>query len=185
MGWGDLEVATLQTVWDFLSGRPLVFTLLTMNAVDFASGFLVAFNGKDVSSSASFWGLSKKLMMWMMVAVAYALQRHVSELPLGDLAAVMYIGVEGLSLIEHAAYLGLPVPDALVDSLRNMRTQSTKNRRQATVQVDAEFVEMTSKRVDQHSDSVSLDTNEVRSMVRGPTEVRASEVKVVKEPGEV
>lgn len=145
----------METFVEFTQGRPWITTLLAMNVADIISGVLVAVNGKDVSSSASFGGLSRKLVMWVIVGVCYLLQRHIQGLPLGDVAVMAYVGVEGLSLTENSAALGLPVPKPIVAALRNARYQSTKQLKYGGTYIDSELVELTGKKIDQYSESIN------------------------------
>ena len=75
-----------------------------------------------------FKGLAKKFLILVFVAVGHILDVYV----LGDIAVAMtavmlfYIANEGVSLVENAALLGLPVPKKIKDILEQIKNKADK-----------------------------------------------------------
>lgn len=105
------------------NSQPLLIALLVLQAADFVTGVMIGWARREISSSRSFRGVTRKASMWLFVAVCYAMQRLVPHMPIGDGAVLLYIGVEGLSLVENAALLGLPLPSGLVEALEKLRSK--------------------------------------------------------------
>lgn len=126
----------MNAAWQWLAGNPLVVTLLVMQAADIATGICVAIGRKELSSSVSHPGLTRKVVTWIVTGVCYTLQRHLPDLPLGDGAVLLYCATEGLSIVENAALLGVPLPGALVDVLDQMqRSETSKHRAKKPVEI--------------------------------------------------
>lgn len=128
----------------FLASHPLIGVLLAMQVADTATGVCVAIQRSEVASSVSFRGLTRKLVMWIVSAVCFVLQRIIPDVPLGDGAVALYCGVEGLSLIENVALLGLPVPAALKNVLDAMQrdAESSKQRAKKRPSIHAHSLEV-------------------------------------------
>lgn len=108
--------------------------LLLVLALDFVTGLLVAFLGRSsktegggFSSKESFLGLTRKVMVLILIAVAVAIDRALGTPGVLRLAVSMfYVANEGLSILENAALLGLPLPQALIAALEAMRDKGDK-----------------------------------------------------------
>ena len=106
-----------------------LIALLLVMALDFATGLLVAWNGNSsktetggLSSSVSFKGLTKKIAILLLIALAAVLDRAVGTPGVLRLAVSMfYTANEGLSILENVALLGLKLPVTLVSALEAMR----------------------------------------------------------------
>ena len=91
-------------------------------------GLLTAFMGKSPKtqgggfrSSVAFIGISKKLMMVAIVMLAAALDRLTGDSNICRSAAIgFYAANEGLSIMENAAALGVPLPKALKDVMERL-----------------------------------------------------------------
>lgn len=90
----------------------LVQVLIGLMALDIATGLLTGFATQTLSSEVSFRGMAKKATVLLLVAGAAWLEPAV-QLPVAQAVAGFYAAHEGLSLVENAARLGLPVPAAL------------------------------------------------------------------------
>ena len=94
----------------------LCMTLVAFVAMDYITGVAKAAVLKALSSSIGFHGLLKKLFIFVLVGAATLVDRVIPEANGAIRAAVMlfYIANEGISIIENAAELGLPIPKALL-----------------------------------------------------------------------
>lgn len=113
---------------------PILVILLAVMSLDFATGIIVGITGKSpkteyggLSSSAAFIGLMKKIIILIVVALAYLLDFAVSTNAGIDFAAVSgatclwFVASEGISVVENAVLMGVPVPDQIRQLLEVMK----------------------------------------------------------------
>ena len=115
----------------FLGGIDgLMIALLVFMVLDYVTGVMVAIVDKDLSSRVGFRGLFKKLLIVMLVGVANVVDTQVIGTGSALRGAVIcfYLSNEGLSLLENAAYLGLPVPQKLKDVLSQLHHRDEKEK---------------------------------------------------------
>ena len=113
----------------FLGGVDgLMIALLIFMGLDYITGVMVGILDKRLSSSVGFKGLFKKLCIVMLVGVANVVDTQVIGTGSALRGAVIcfYLSNEGLSLLENAAYLGLPVPDKLKNILSQLHDRDKK-----------------------------------------------------------
>ena len=100
----------------FLGGCDgLLYTLLAFTAMDYITGVMCAVNDKTLSSEVGFRGICRKVLIFMLVGIANILDADVvgTGSVLRTAVIFFYISNEGVSLLENAAYLGLPVPEKI------------------------------------------------------------------------
>ena len=113
----------------FLGGVDgLMIALIVMMALDYITGIMCAIVDKKLSSAVGFKGICKKALILMLVGVANIIDIHVVGTGSALRGAVIcfYMSNEGLSLLENAAYLGLPIPDKLREILAQLHDRSKK-----------------------------------------------------------
>ena len=83
---------------------------------------------KKLSSAVGFRGIFKKVLILMMVGIANIVDIHVVGTGSALRGAVIcfYLSNEGLSLLENAAYIGLPVPERLKEVLAQLHNRDEK-----------------------------------------------------------
>ena len=121
----------------FLGGMDgLMIALIVMMTLDYISGVMCAIIDKKLSSAVGFKGICKKVFILMLVGVAHIIDLHVVGTGSALRGAVIcfYMSNEGLSLLENAAHIGLPIPD----KLRDILTQLHEKERDTTDQGDGE-----------------------------------------------
>lgn len=111
----------LQHALAFFQAFPLVGTLIVLMVIDICCGVILSFIGKRLSSSASWRGMFRKILVLMMLGVAAAIEPFAQGIPLSRLVAMFYIVTESISILENAAAAGVPLPRALVESLVKLR----------------------------------------------------------------
>ena len=114
----------------FLGGMDgLILTLLIFVVLDYLTGIMCAVADKKLSSAVGFKGIFKKVLIFMLVGVANIVDVHVigSGSALRGAVICFYLSNEGLSMLENAAHLGLPVPDKLKDILAQLHNRSDKD----------------------------------------------------------
>ena len=107
----------------FLGGMDgLLIALIVLMTLDYVSGVMCAIIDKKLSSAVGFKGICKKVFILMLVGVAHIIDLHVVGTGSALRGAVIcfYMSNEGLSLLENAAHIGLPIPDKLRDILSQL-----------------------------------------------------------------
>ncbi len=100
----------------------LLILLIAFASLDYISGVLRAIAEKNLSSAVGFRGISRKALMFMIVGLANLLDRYAigSGSTLRSAVIFFYLSNEGLSLIENATQLGLPIPNQLRSALSQL-----------------------------------------------------------------
>ena len=97
----------------FLGGCDgLLYALIAFVVIDYITGVMCAINDHALSSAVGFRGICRKVLIFLLVGIANILDIHVIGAGSVMRTAVIffYISNEGVSLMENAAHLGLPVP---------------------------------------------------------------------------
>ena len=124
--WAKVQIAiTALGGWlgYFLGGMDgLMIALIVLMTLDYVSGVMCAIIDRKLSSAVGFKGVCKKVFILMLVGVAHIIDLHVVGTGSALRGAVIcfYMSNEGLSLLENAAHIGLPIPDKLRDILAQL-----------------------------------------------------------------
>ena len=104
----------------------LLKTIVCLVVLDYITGWIKAILHKKLSSEIGFKGLLKKIVMFIVIAVAYAIQGLMGgTVPLREVVIMFYIANEALSLLENAAEF-VPVPDKLKEILLQLRDRGVE-----------------------------------------------------------
>jgi toxin secretion/phage lysis holin len=97
----------------------LIIALTAFVIADYITGVLAAITEKRLSSSIGFKGISRKIVIFAFVGLAHMLDSHVLGTPgvLRTATIFFYLSNEGISLLENATRLGLPIPAQMRDAL--------------------------------------------------------------------
>lgn len=107
--------------WDVL-----LKTIVFLAVADYVTGWIKGIYTKQLSSEIGFKGLLKKIVMFIVVAVAYVIQGLVGgKIPLREVVIMFYIANEGLSLLENAAVF-VPIPEKLKAVLLQLREKESE-----------------------------------------------------------
>lgn len=114
-------------LWSEFDG--LMYALIAFMVLDYLSGFLVAIAQKELSSKVGFKGIAKKVIILALVAVGHIIDTHILGGGAVCRSAVLgfYIANEGISILENAAELGLPLPKKLVSVLKQLKDKEDKD----------------------------------------------------------
>ena len=114
----------------FLGGFDgLIYALAIFVAADYITGVMCAIVNKRLSSEIGFKGICKKLLIFILVGIAHILDEKI----IGDgsiirtAAVFFYISNEGISIMENAAALVLPIPEKLAAVLRQLNEEDNSN----------------------------------------------------------
>ena len=116
----------------FLGGCDgLLYTLLAFTAMDYITGVMCAVNDKTLSSEVGFRGICRKVLIFMLVGIANILDADVvgTGSVLRTAVISFYISNEGVSLLENAAHLGLPVPKKIKAVLEQIHNRAEEGER--------------------------------------------------------
>ena len=114
----------------FLGGNDgLLYALLVFVIVDYITGVMCAISDQKLSSAVGFRGLCRKVLTFLLVGIAHVLDIYILGQPGVLRTAVIFwaIANNGLSILENAAYLGLPVPEQLKQVLEQIHNRSKKS----------------------------------------------------------
>lgn len=115
----------------FLGGCDgLLYTLIAFVVIDYLTGVMCAAIDKKLSSEVGFKGICRKVLIFFLVGIANILDVQVigTGCVLRTAIIFFYISNEGVSLLENAGHLGLPIPRKLKDILAQLhdRAEDTK-----------------------------------------------------------
>ncbi|MGX6991072.1 phage holin family protein [Pseudolactococcus reticulitermitis] len=111
----------------FLGGFDgLLYTLVAFVVVDYITGILRAIADKKLSSKIGAHGITKKMMIFLLVGAAHLLDVEIirNGNVLRDAVVFFYISNEGISLLENASKIGLPIPQKLRDILEQLHDKT-------------------------------------------------------------
>ena len=117
----------------FLGGMDgMMIALIVFMSLDYITGVMCAIADKKLSSAVGFKGICKKVLILMLVGLAHIVDLHVIGTGSALRGAVLcfYLSNEGLSLLENAAHLGLPVPDKLKAVLSQLHGREDKENKE-------------------------------------------------------
>ena len=116
--------AVLGFMYGEVSG--LFWALIVFMALDYVTGVIVAIIEKRLSSEVGFRGLAKKFLILVFVAVGHIVDTYILGGTPAAMSAVMlfYIANEGISIVENASALGLPVPKKITGLMEQIRNKS-------------------------------------------------------------
>ena len=114
----------------FLGGCDgLLYTLLAFVVLDYITGIMCAVADHKLSSAVGFKGIFRKILIFALVGVGHLLDVQVLG-AVGVLRTAViffYLSNEGVSLIENAAHLGLPIPAKLKAVLEQLHDRAEKD----------------------------------------------------------
>ena len=113
----------------FLGGCDgLLYALIAFVVIDYITGVMCAIAIHTLCSEVGFKGICRKVLIFLLVGIANILDIHVigSGSVLRTAVIFFYISNEGVSLLENAAHLGLPVPEKIKTVLEQLHDRSTK-----------------------------------------------------------
>lgn len=113
----------------FLGGCDgLLYALIAFVVIDYITGVMCAVSDHKLSSAVGFRGICRKVLIFLLVGIANILDDLVigTGSVLRTAVIFFYLSNEGVSLLENAAHLGLPVPDAMKNILEQLHDRAEK-----------------------------------------------------------
>ena len=111
----------------FLGGCDgLLYALIAFVAIDYITGVMCAVSDKTLSSEVGFKGICRKVLIFLLVGIGNIIDVAVLGAPgvLRTAVIFFYLSNEGVSLLENAAHLGLPVQDAIKTVLEQLHDRA-------------------------------------------------------------
>ena len=111
----------------FLGGCDgLLYALIAFVVIDYITGVMCAIINRELSSAVGFEGIFRKVMIFLLVGIANIIDVQVigTGAVLRTAVIFFYISNEGVSLLENAAHLGLPVPEKIKVVLEQLHDRS-------------------------------------------------------------
>lgn len=122
----------------FVGLPPIIWILVGVESMDYITGLICGFMGVSpktetggLSSNAAFKGLLKKVLILLVVGLAALVDMAVGQIANIEIVAVTgatclwFVASEGLSVLENAAAMGVPIPKILMNALEIIRQQGT------------------------------------------------------------
>lgn len=107
----------------FLGGADgFLYALIAFVVIDYITGVMCAISDKSLSSEVGFRGICQKVLIFILVGVGNLLDVYI----LGEAGVLrtavifFYLSNEGVSLLENASRLGLPIPEKLKEILQQL-----------------------------------------------------------------
>ncbi|HFD1661214.1 TPA: holin family protein [Enterococcus faecium] len=118
------------TIVGLLGGMDnILHVLIFLVGVDFLTGLAKAWKLKEISSEIGFEGVLKKVLIFVVIAVAVEAQKIVgNSIPLREIVIMFYVANEGISFLENISVF-LPLPDKLKEVFQQIRND-TENKDQ-------------------------------------------------------
>ena len=94
----------------------------------YITGVMCAIEDRKLDSGVGFKGICKKVIIFMLVGIGHVLDTHIigTGSVLRTAIIFFYLSNEGVSLLENAAHLGLPIPEKLKDVLEQLHDRAEK-----------------------------------------------------------
>lgn len=113
----------------FLGGCDgLLYALIAFVVIDYITGVMCAIIDKKLSSAVGFKGIFRKVLIFLLVGIANIIDVQVigTGAVLRTAVIFFYISNEGVSLLENAGYLGLPIPEKIKTVLEQLHDRAEK-----------------------------------------------------------
>lgn len=111
----------------FLGGCDgLILALIAFVIIDYITGVMCAVSDKKLSSAVGFKGICRKVLIFLLVGIANILDVQVigTGSVLRTAVIFFYISNEGVSLLENAGHLGLPIPVKIKSVLEQLHDRA-------------------------------------------------------------
>ncbi len=131
--WAKIQIAiTAVGGWlgYYLGGMDgLLIALVVFTVLDYITGIMCAIADKKLSSAVGFKGICRKVLIFMLVGIGHVVDTQVVGAGSALRTAVIcfYLSNEGVSLLENASHLGLPVPEKLKAVLEQLHDREEKD----------------------------------------------------------
>ncbi|MCB6415042.1 phage holin family protein [Faecalimonas umbilicata] len=115
--------------WFFGEMDGFFYALIAFVVIDYLTGVMCAILDKTLSSNVGFRGIFRKVLIFVMVGIGHVIDTQLigNGDALRTAVIFFYISNEGVSLLENAAHVGLPVPEKLKNVLAQLHDRTTSD----------------------------------------------------------
>lgn len=111
----------------FLGGCDgLLYALIAFVVIDYITGVMCAIVNRELSSAVGFKGIFRKVLIFLLVGIANIIDVQMigTGAVLRTAVIFFYISNEGVSLLENAGHLGLPIPEKIKTVLEQLHDRA-------------------------------------------------------------
>lgn len=114
--------------WFLGGGDGLLYALLTFIVIDYITGVMCGVVDHNLSSEIGFSGLLKKVFILCIVGIGHITDLYIIQHGevLRSAAIFFYMSNEGISILENAVHLKLPVPNVVKQALEKIHETAEK-----------------------------------------------------------
>ncbi|MDF2871089.1 MAG: holin [Anaerocolumna sp.] len=104
----------------------LIYALTAFVALDYITGILLAIRDKKISSEVGYKGIVRKFLIFLIVSMGNIIDNYVlgTGSTLRTLVIMFYLTNEGISILENAGQLGLPIPKKLREAIEKLNSNN-------------------------------------------------------------
>lgn len=118
-------IALVGSIFEWLFGKSdsAIYALIAFVLIDYFTGVILSFHKKRISSEIGFKGITKKVMMFVLIALANIIDQYIikSSSALRTMMTMFYLSNEGISIIENVGRMGVPIPKKFRDAIEKLR----------------------------------------------------------------
>ena len=114
--------------WFFGGLDGFMKVLIACTVIDYITGICKAWRRGEISSEVGFNGIARKVIMFLFVGLANIIDVHMlgNSATLKTAVCLFYIGNEGISIVENAEKLGVPIPKFLHGKFLSFTEENAK-----------------------------------------------------------
>ena len=114
--------------WFFGEMDGFFYALIAFVVIDYLTGVMCAIINRELSSAVGFKGIFRKVLIFLLVGIANIIDVQVigTGAVLRTAVIFFYISNEGVSLLENAGHLGLPIPEKIKTVLEQLHDRAEK-----------------------------------------------------------
>ncbi len=142
-----------------------LYALIVFVCVDYATGFMCATADRALSYKIGARGIFHKVAIFMLVGVAHMVDAYVigHDSVLRTAVIFFYLTNEGISLLENAAHLGVPIPPRLKSALAGLYGEKFKDKEIREMKADVKEVKAEVEEVKANVSDVKAQVDEIDS----------------------
>ncbi len=131
--WREIQLVIAAfggVIGGFIGGMDgFLYTLIAFVVIDYITGLMCAIVEKNLNSETGARGIFKKVVIFLLVGIANMIDVNVikSGAILRTAVIFFYLSNEGISILENAGRLGLPIPNKLRAVLAQLRDDAEKD----------------------------------------------------------
>lgn len=107
----------------------LIYSLIAFVLIDYLTGVMAAIVEHQLSSEIGFKGIFRKVSIFMLVAVGHIIDSKLlgTGTALRTAIILFYSSNEGISILENATRMGLPIPKKIKSVLEQLKKDSEED----------------------------------------------------------